>query len=105
MENVIKKRERCKEDMEKSVKSTLKEKANEFTAHLGELIEETDWYMGTETTTINPKKLEKTKITIQFEIKDTILDDIKSELKRVREKNQSSLEKYQNSEKNKIKEK
>ena len=80
--------------MEKSVKSTLKEKANEFTANLGEFIKDTDWYMGTETITINPKKLEKTRITIQFEIKDAVLDDIKSELKRLREKNQSSLEEF-----------
>lgn len=87
---------------EKSVKEVLKEKANEFTASLGDFIEETDWYMGTETITINPKKLEKTKITIRFEIKDVVLDDIKSELKRLREKNQTSLEQFQNIEEKNI---
>lgn len=88
--------------MEKSVKSTLKEKANEFTANLGEFVKDTDWYMGPETITINPKKLEKTRITIRFEVRDAVLDDIKSELKRLREKNQSSLEQFHNLEENKI---
>lgn len=63
--------------MVKKLKTELRAKVNKFTTLLGDFIKETDWTMGTETVTINPKKLANTKITIQFGIRESVLDEIK----------------------------
>ena len=73
----------------KNVRTVLKKRANEFTERLAEFIQKTDWELGIETITINPKKLEKTKIKIEFEIREDALETIKNEVI-----SQTSIEKF-----------
>ena len=73
----------------KKVRTVLKKGANEFTEKIAEFIKGTGWEFGTETTKINPKKLDKTKITIEFEISEEKLEEIKAEVNR-----QTSLDQY-----------
>lgn len=56
----------------------------------------TEWSMGTETVTINPKKLESTKIKLEFEIREVVLEEIKAEIK---DTNQASIQDFSSLEK------
>ena len=56
----------------------------------------TEWSMGTETVTINPKKLERTKIKLEFEIREVVLEEIKAEIK---DTNQASIQDFSSLEK------
>ena len=73
----------------KNVRMVLKKRANEFTEKLADFIKRTDWELGIESITINPKKLEKTKIKLEFEIREDALETIKNEVI-----SQSSIEEF-----------
>ena len=66
--------------MAKSVRKVLKKRANDFTEKIAKTIRDTDWGLCSETISINTKKLEKTKITIRFEINEDALEEIKQEV-------------------------
>ena len=59
----------------------------------------TEWSMGTETVTINPKKLESTKIKLEFEIREVVLEEIKAEIKEAKDTNQASIQDFSSLEK------
>lgn len=66
--------------MTKTVRKVLKEKANDFTEKLVKFIRDTEWELSSETTAIDIKKLEKTKITLKFDISKDALEEIRTQV-------------------------
>ena len=80
-------------EQKKSPRIILKEKANSFTNQLEVYVKEkTEWKMFKETISIDLRKLENTKVRIEFLIRENVLDDIKDEYNK--DENQKSIESY-----------